>query len=66
MSDHFVFWGLVLAFCIIAIVVMWRRARRQTEALRQAACIMMGLPHDTPMKRFERMHKEMRKRSKDI
>lgn len=66
MSDRFVFWGVVLVFCIIALVVMWRGARRKTEALRRVACIMMGLPHDTPMKEFERMHKEMRRRSKDI
>lgn len=56
----------VLTYVVLAIPVVfgialaWRQ-HRKTEATRQATCIIMGLPRNTSMKEFKRMHKEMNK-----
>ncbi len=41
-----------------------RRMNRETEAMRQAACIIMGLPQNTAMKEFKRMYKEYKEKNK--
>ncbi len=59
-------WGWL--FTILAAMycawLIWKTHRR-TAALRRAACIIMGLPLDTPMKEFERMHRGMRQSKTD-
>lgn len=61
-------WSIVILAVVvagaIASVILMRRECRKTEAMRQAACIIMGLPQNTPMKEFKRMHKEMISKNK--
>lgn len=49
---------------MIVSVILVRRECRKTEAMRQAACILMGLPQNTSMKELRRMYKEMNKHEK--
>lgn len=51
---------MLLIGAVLIAIIYWR-GRRKTEMLRRAACKIIGLPTDTSMKEFEKMHRAMRK-----
>ena len=50
---------IVAVLGVLHVVLTFWGLHLKNEDARKTACVIMGLPLDTPMKEFERMHKKL-------